>query len=185
MSRNAPELQGLWQRAARFAARAHRHQVRKDGVTPYFSHPCRVAMTVAVVFGCVDEVALSAALLHDTIEDTTTDFDDLAEEFGVEVAEIVASLTKNMAMPEKVREADYAARLSKADWRARLIKLADQHDNVCDAVASGWSGEKMKKVVGKAEHAATMAEVDAAAHGESARAIAALRERIAGAKGGL
>jgi (p)ppGpp synthase/HD superfamily hydrolase len=139
-------------------------------------------MTVAVVFGCVDEVALSAALLHDTIEDTTTDFDDLAEEFGVEVAEIVIALTKNMAMAEAAREVEYSGRLEKADWRARLIKLADQYDNVCDAMASGWTGEKMKKVLGKADHAAAMAARDAAGHGETARAIAAVQSAIRAAQ---
>lgn len=164
-----------WQTAAGFAARAHEHQVRKDGKTPYFSHPCRVAMTVAVVFGCVDEAALTAALLHDTIEDTTTDFDDIAKEFGTAVAEIVGALTKNMAMPEASREVEYDGRLAKADWRARLIKLADQYDNVCDAMASQWAGEKMQKVIGKGSRAAQMAERDTAEHAETARAIAALR----------
>ncbi len=136
-------------------------------------------MTVAVVFGCVDEVALAAALLHDTIEDTTTDFDDLAKEFGVEVAKIVASLTKNMAMPEKEREADYMARLGQAEWRARLIKLADQYDNLCDAMASGWTGDKMRKVIGKAEHAVVLANVDRAQHPATERAITAVQGKIA------
>ncbi|MCH9010455.1 MAG: HD domain-containing protein [Chloroflexi bacterium] len=55
----------LWQHAASFAARAHRNQVRNDERIPYFSHPARVAMTVAVRFGCGDETALAAAFLHD------------------------------------------------------------------------------------------------------------------------
>jgi (p)ppGpp synthase/HD superfamily hydrolase len=52
-----------------------------------------VALTVRQVFGVDDEVALAAALLHDTIEDATTDYDDLIEAFGREVAEAVAALT--------------------------------------------------------------------------------------------
>lgn len=141
-------------------------------------------MTVAVVFGCTDEVILAAALLHDTIEDTTTDFDDLQREFGVQVAEIVAALTKNMAMPEKAREADYVSRIARADWRARLIKLADQYDNVCDAKASGWTGEKMDKVISKAEAAITWAEGDRGSHCETARAIDELRKVIGFARSG-
>lgn len=67
------------QEAASFAARAHRHQVRKDGRTPYTAHPFRVCLVVRHVFGHDDPRMLQAALLHDTIEDTTTDYDDLAE----------------------------------------------------------------------------------------------------------
>ncbi len=89
----------LFQEAAAFAARAHRHQLRKDGRTPYVSHVVRVALTVTQVFWCDDPVVLAAALLHDTIEDTTTDYDDLAERFGKEVADCVAALTKNMTLP--------------------------------------------------------------------------------------
>jgi (p)ppGpp synthase/HD superfamily hydrolase len=105
----------------------------------------------------------------------------------VEVAEIVAALTKNMALAEKEREADYVARLAKADWRARLIKLADQYDNVSDAIASGWTGERMKKVITKAEHAIRLAVRDIETAGqereESARAIAALGQKITVARG--
>lgn len=167
-----------WQTAAAFASRAHRHQVRKDGHTPYFSHPCRVAMTVAVVFGCSDETALTAAFLHDTIEDTTTDFDDLCNDFGPQVAEIVASLTKNMALSEQAREDEYDSRLAKADWRARLIKLADQFDNVSDAIASGWSGDRLAKVLTKARRAMLMAQPDALHHSETSRAVDALQRVI-------
>ena len=82
----------LWQEACAFAARAHRNQIRKDGRTPYIAHPMRVAMTIRHVFGCEDEHAICAGLLHDTIEDTTTDYDDLLGQFGREVAEIVSAI---------------------------------------------------------------------------------------------
>ncbi|MCA9299128.1 MAG: bifunctional (p)ppGpp synthetase/guanosine-3',5'-bis(diphosphate) 3'-pyrophosphohydrolase, partial [Phycisphaerales bacterium] len=88
----------MFQRAASFAARRHRHQLRKDGHTPYVAHVYRVAMTVRHVFGCDDLATLAAAVLHDTIEDTDTDFDDIEEAFGTEVALLVAALTKNMLL---------------------------------------------------------------------------------------
>ena len=72
-----------WQKAASFAARAHDGQKRKDGRTPYVAHPYRVAMVIRHVFGCEDETILAAALLHDVIEDTTVDYDDVAEAFRV------------------------------------------------------------------------------------------------------
>src|SRR5688500_19144302 len=93
-----------WQRAASFAARFHQGQLRKDGTTPYIAHPFRVAMTVRDVFGVDDPIALAAALLHDVIEDTTADYDDLEREFGAEVARVVAALTKDMRLPEAARE---------------------------------------------------------------------------------
>jgi (p)ppGpp synthase/HD superfamily hydrolase len=147
----------LWQSAASFAARAHRHQTRKDDSTPYFAHPVRVALTVRDVFGCGDPVCLAAALLHDTIEDTTTDYDDLAERFGREVADVVAAVTKNAALPEAEREAAYDAGLARADWRARLIKLADVYDNFCDAVEHHGRGKVPRKNFEKAERAVRLA----------------------------
>jgi guanosine-3',5'-bis(diphosphate) 3'-pyrophosphohydrolase len=162
-------------RAASFAARAHASQRRKDGVTPYFAHPARVALTVVQIFGCSDPVAIAAALLHDTIEDTATDYDDLAREFGAEVAGCVAALTKNMALPERERERDYDRRLSMADWRARLVKLADQHDNYTDALVRGAA--QIRKVAAKCRRAMALAAVDAS-HPESRRAVAALRSLL-------
>jgi (p)ppGpp synthase/HD superfamily hydrolase len=123
----------LWQQAAAFAARAHENQVRKDGLTPYFSHPVRVAFTVALVFGCTDEKVVAAALLHDVIEDTPTDYDDVLEQFGKEVADIVACLSKDMRLVEPQREREYDDQLRDGPWEAKLIKLADVYDNLSDA----------------------------------------------------
>lgn len=124
-----------WHRAASFAARAHRHHTRKDGKTPYVAHVYRVALVVRHVFACDDEIALVAALLHDTIEDTPTDYDDISRRFGDEVAECVAALTKNMLLPEASREVDYDRRLAVAPWQARLVKLADAYDNALDVIS--------------------------------------------------
>ena len=147
-----------WQRAAGFAARAHEHQKRRDGKTPYVSHPFRVAMTVRDVFACDDPVCIAAALLHDTIEDTGTDYDEIAEGFGADVARCVAALTKNMSLPEKAREKDYDARLAAADWRARLVKLADQYDNLSDV--EGLDKRSRSRAVAKAMRAIKLAETD-------------------------
>lgn len=170
----------LWQSAVSFSARAHRHQIRRDGFTPYFAHPVRVMMTVVHVFGCTDEVVLCAALLHDTIEDTTTDYDDLAERFGTGVADLVAVLTKNMAMPEPEREREYDARLAKADWRARLVKLADVYDNLCDVHTS--PAEKVAKkradAIEKCHRALHLARGDEKVNETTRRATTAIRELV-------
>jgi (p)ppGpp synthase/HD superfamily hydrolase len=159
-----------WQRAAAFAARAHAGQTRSDGETPYFSHCARVALIVSDLFDCRDDEALAAAFLHDTIEDTKTDFDELEEHFGHAVAELVAALTKNAALPEARRERDYDVRLSRADWRARLIKLADALDNWTDATTP----KQKSKAITRSRRALALAKSDANSHPETARAITVL-----------
>jgi guanosine-3',5'-bis(diphosphate) 3'-pyrophosphohydrolase len=159
-----------WQQAASFAARAHDGQHRKDGVTPYVAHPYRVAMTVRHVFGIDDEVALVAALLHDTIEDTTTDYDELLETFGREVADAVAALSKDMRLPEHLREPAYDKQLAAASWQARAVKLGDVFDNYCDSATEA----KRKAVVDKVRRAIACAGDDK----RLAPAIAAVTELI-------
>lgn len=146
----------LWQEAASFAARAHQHQLRKDGVTPYIAHPVRVAMTIAFVFGVDDEQVLAAALLHDTIEDTTTDYEDIVQRFGREVASYVVAMTKDMRLPESQREDAYFKQLAKGPWQGRLIKLADTYDNL----ASASDAASRRKQVGKAERALDITAAD-------------------------
>ncbi len=119
--------------AAAFAARAHQHQKRKDGQTPYVSHVFRVCLVVRHVFGFDDPRMLAAALLHDTIEDTTTDCDDIIEQFGPEVAKWVSALTKEKRLPHDEREAAYAKGLAAADWQVKVLKLADMYDNLGDS----------------------------------------------------
>lgn len=162
------------QAATSFAARAHRHQLRKDGKTPYIAHVYRVAMTVRHVFACDDIAAITAALLHDTIEDTTTDFDDISDHFGTHIAEMVAALTKNMALPERQREAEYEARLAAADWRVRLIKLADTYDNFFDSNSLHGGGPEPKHYQ-RCETAIRLAQPDARTNPVVARAIAVVR----------
>jgi guanosine-3',5'-bis(diphosphate) 3'-pyrophosphohydrolase len=121
--------------------------MRKDGRTPYVAHPFRVALTVRQVFGVDDEIALAAALLHDVIEDTTADYDDLRQQFGKEVADAVAALTKDMRLPEEVREPAYDRQLSAASWQARLVKLADVYDNFCESDGESARLKSAKKAV--------------------------------------
>jgi (p)ppGpp synthase/HD superfamily hydrolase len=121
--------------AISFAARKHQGQTRKDGRTPYFAHPVRVLMILITEFGVTDPEVLAAAVLHDTIEDTTTDYDDIAERFGPRVAGFVALLTKDARMPEEERERRFLADLAAAPIEVRLCKLADTYDNLIDSVA--------------------------------------------------
>ena len=120
--------------ALSFAARAHQGQLRKDGRTPYVSHVFRVSLIVRQLFGVEDSAVLTAAVLHDVIEDTNTDFDNLEEQFGREIAGWVSALSKDKRLPEAEREKDYEAQLSQAPWQVKICKLADIYDNLTDAI---------------------------------------------------
>ncbi len=134
-------------RAASFAARKHHGQTRADNQTPYFSHVARVTLILSHVFGCDDEEILTAALLHDTIEDTSTDYDEVAELFGERVADYVVTLTKNGMLPKQEREEEYAERLAGAPEAVKIAKMADLYDNLSDRVHS----PKLRKTAATAE----------------------------------
>lgn len=171
------------QHATSFAARKHRHQTRKDGVTPYVSHVVRVAFTTRIVFGSENQTVLLAALLHDLIEDTTTDYEDIEERFGSDVAVAVAALTKNMALPEAEREAEYDARLAKGPWEAMVVKLADVYDNFCDleCYPQHERAEQQRKARERCLRAIALATPHASKHAELARGIACVQALLASA----
>ena len=135
-------------RAISYAAQRHHGQMRKDRTTPYVAHPMRVLLNVLREFGETDPDTLAAAALHDTIEDTNTDFDDLRKEFNETVAGYAALLTKDKRMAEEPREDAYFAGLASAPRAVRLCKIADTLDNLRDARAGDGD---LKKTLGKAE----------------------------------
>jgi (p)ppGpp synthase/HD superfamily hydrolase len=128
--------QGLLAAAEEFARWKHQHQFRRDGVTPYVEHPRAVMSILRDEFGVTDVDTLAAGLLHDTIEDTATDYDEVSERFGRRVADMVAVLTKDKRLPEAKRERAYFAQLARAPLAARLCKIADSLHNVRDADAA-------------------------------------------------
>jgi (p)ppGpp synthase/HD superfamily hydrolase len=133
--------------AASFAARAHRNQFRKGGHTPYVAHVFRVALVLQQVFGIHDADTISIALLHDTIEDTTTDYDDLHQHFGPTVADGVALLTKDSRLPEAERDRAYHRAIQTAPWRVQVCKLADMYDNASDSAS--FSHEQRNRTMQK------------------------------------
>ena len=144
-------LKTVWQQAAAFAARQHRDQTRSDSETPYISHPVRVALTILTLFQCDDPEVTAAALLHDVLEKTGATYDELAKQFDPRVATMVAKLSKDHRLPGEEADKAYFEQLRAADWKTRLIKLADVYDNLCDA---GAERARRKK---KAEEALTLA----------------------------
>lgn len=154
----------VWHEAAARAAQWHQHNLRNDGRTPYVAHPARVAMTVAIMFGFTDEKILAAAYLHDVIEDGEVDYDDIDEEFGREVADYVAAMSKDTRRIEAERERKYDEQLAAGPWQARLIKLADVFDNLSDA----QTVDGKRKIIARAERALNLAAGDEQLAGASA-----------------
>lgn len=116
-------------RAARFAAEAHKGQLRKDGKTPYINHPVRVAMALRAA-GVLDRATLDAAMLHDVIEDTSLGHVDIGMAFGLEVANLVLEVTDDKTLPKGERK---VAQLSAPySYRAACIKVADKMVNLQD-----------------------------------------------------
>ena len=102
--------------AATFAAERHRDQRRKGKhASPYINHPLALASLLAER-GERDPTLLMAALLHDTVEDTATSFEDIERAFGREVADIVREVTDDKTLPQADRkrlQIEHAAHLSR------------------------------------------------------------------------
>jgi GTP diphosphokinase / guanosine-3',5'-bis(diphosphate) 3'-diphosphatase len=121
----------LLQRGYDLAEERHRGQLRKSG-DPYITHPLAVA-TILAELG-MDTITLVAALLHDTVEDTGLTVEEVAAEFGSEVAHLVDGVTKldkvkfgDAAEAETIRKMIVAM---ARDPRVLVIKLADRLHNM-------------------------------------------------------
>ena len=88
--------------ARNFAKRKHAGQLRKNGKTTTFSHLKDVVKNLKKM-KVTNNDTICAGWLHDTIEDTDTDFDSIKEKFGKNVADIVVSVTKDNRLPKKQR----------------------------------------------------------------------------------
>ncbi len=120
-------------RAYRVAAEAHQSQMRSSGES-YINHPLAVAQIVADIG--LDEISVTAALLHDAVEDTEITVADVERDFGAEVAAIVDGVTKLERIRFDSREEQQAASMRKMlvamakDLRVLVIKLADRLHNM-------------------------------------------------------
>jgi guanosine-3',5'-bis(diphosphate) 3'-pyrophosphohydrolase len=124
-------------RAAGFAAWKHKGQMRKgEGEIPYIHHPIEVTAILAEVGGVTDVDVLQAALLHDTIEDTETDRDELETHFGSRVCAIVLEVSDDTSLDKAVRKAKQVEHAAHLSSEAQSLKLADKISNVYDVAFS-------------------------------------------------
>ncbi len=137
----------LYMRAWHFAAARHNDQKVPGSELPYITHVGAVAMEVLATIA-LDEVAspdlaVACALLHDTVEDTETTTGEIAEAFGVAVADGVRALSKDDALPKAEQMADSLRRIQQQPREIWIVKLADRAVNMEPAPAH-WSMDKRR-----------------------------------------
>ena len=135
-------------RALDFAARRHRDQRRKGReASPFINHPIEVAHLLAEA-GITDPVTLQAAVLHDTLEDTETAAEELAERFGEEVAAVVREVTDDKALPWQERRRLQVEHAPGLSLRAKQVKVADKISNVLSVARTppaDWPLERRRR----------------------------------------
>jgi len=149
LPRTEPGTTDLILRAVAFAAHKHRDQRRKDKeASPYINHPIELAHVLWDEGEVRDPLVIAAALLHDTLEDTETSWQELRGEFGEEIADIVLEVTDTQWIKKEVRKRLQVAKAKHSSHRARLVKLADKICNVRDLGTrppAGWSLERIRQ----------------------------------------
>ncbi len=137
--------------AASYAAKKHTGQTRKGkDEAPYINHPLEVANLLANLGKVEDHDTLIAAILHDTVEDTDTTREEIAEMFGENVASIVMEVTDDKSLPKverKQKQVEHAPHLS---IEAKQLKLCDKISNITDVMndpPDGWSDERRHEYV--------------------------------------
>jgi len=150
------------QEALEFAVRAHAGQDRDGEVAPpYACHPIEVMLNLRYIGGIADEDLLIVALLHDTLEETSTRCSDIENGFGPRVSALVQELTRQepdaaeiagMSRDEvwKLRAGMLLAEIEKMSPDAQVVKLADRLSNVREARIAK-SASKFERYVGQTE----------------------------------
>ncbi len=129
-------------RAADFAARAHVAQRRKgDAQEPYINHLAEVALLLTQATGGQDATLVAAGWLHDTLEDTDTEREELETLFGPAVASLVAEVTDDKSLLKAERKRLQVETAPRKSAQARLLKIADKTSNlraIASSPPSGW-----------------------------------------------
>jgi guanosine-3',5'-bis(diphosphate) 3'-pyrophosphohydrolase len=117
--------------AAELAARRHNGMARKGrGSEPYINHLAEVANLLSAATDGADAELVAAGWLHDTIEDTETTRDELAQKFSDRVAALVVECTDDMSLPKPERRRRQVVDGPHKSAGAKLIKIADKISNI-------------------------------------------------------
>lgn len=147
--------QEIYQRALKFAGEKHKNQKVPGTNSNYLLHLSNVAMEILMAFAAEKnfdvDFAIQLAILHDTIEDTDTEFAELKERFGERVAQGVLALTKNVNLPSKREQMlDSLSRINQLEKEVGMVKLADRITNLQEP-PHYWANDKIEKYRKEAE----------------------------------
>jgi guanosine-3',5'-bis(diphosphate) 3'-pyrophosphohydrolase len=169
--------------AAELAARWHGGQRRKGrGDEPYLNHLAEVANLLSATSQGEDAELVAAGWLHDTIEDTETTHDELAQRFGLRVAGLVEECTDDMSLPKSERRRRQVIDAPHKSDGAKLIKIADKINNVRARIFPNPSEEQREEL---ADYVAWAGQVVAGCRGVNAALDALFDEAAANARGTL
>ena len=140
--------------AAELAARRHNGMARKGrGSEPYINHLAEVANLLSAATDGADAELVAAGWLHDTIEDTETTREELAERFSDRVASLVVECTDDMSLPKAERRRRQVADGPHKSPGAKLIKIADKISNIGARVHSDPSRAERDDLIDYADWA--------------------------------
>lgn len=146
---NAEQLLQSYTQCIHFAAVKHRNQRRLDKEeTPYINHPIGVANILCAEGGISDFEVLQAAILHDTVEDTDTTFEEIKTHFGADVCSIVQEVTDDKTLPKDTRKRLQIEHALTISHQAKLVKLADKIYNLRDLQRcrpKNWTEERCRE----------------------------------------
>jgi guanosine-3',5'-bis(diphosphate) 3'-pyrophosphohydrolase len=118
-------------RALHFAAQRHSSQRRKGAASePYINHCIEVAHLLAEATAGTDTAVVVAAILHDTVEDTDTTQSEIEQQFGADIAGLVAEVTDDKSLAKAERKRLQIEKTPQKSDRAKMIKLADKTSNL-------------------------------------------------------
>lgn len=157
---------GLILKALEFAAFRHRGQVRKgEDMTPYINHPIQVADLLANHAGESDPVLLSAAILHDVVEDTVNSveerdilIDQISVLFGEEILALTLEVTDDKTLEKGERKRLQIENASHKSDNAKKLKIADKIMNLRDLTnkpPSDWQAVRIIEYFDWAEKVVT------------------------------
>jgi (p)ppGpp synthase/HD superfamily hydrolase len=166
--------------AADLAARRHNGMARKGrGNEPYINHLAEVAKLLALVTDGADAELVAAGWLHDTVEDTETTRDELAQKFGERVAALVVEVTDDMSLPKAQRQQKQVEDAPHKSPGAKLIKIADKISNIRARIVPDPSRDERNDL---AAYTIWAEKVVAGCRGVSAKLDAIFDETVGAAK---
>lgn len=145
-------------RAYHFAAQHHVNQRRKgEAAEPYVNHLTEVSDLVAQATKGGKVELIVAAILHDVVEDTEVTIEEVAAEFGADVAALVAQVTDDKSLPKAERKRLQIEHAHQLTQGAAMIKLADKTSNLralAKSPPTGWPLERQAEYLAWAREVA-------------------------------